>query len=80
MTAGKGPIPPREKPKSTAQLIAELNAELRSRDPYEILRRQIRIATLDEVEMRVKAGAPAVPQAAFGPHIVRILAEMRAGR
>lgn len=80
MTNRNGAIAPRESAKTTAQMIAELNAELLARDPYENLRRQIRMATLAEFETRARAVAPAVAPAPLGPQLVRILAEMRAGR
>ncbi len=38
---------------TTAELIAELNAELRERDPMRIMKQQIRSKTLDDVRLLV---------------------------
>jgi hypothetical protein len=62
-----------------AALIAQLNAELRGRDPYEILRRRVRNATLDELETRAKTDLAALAEAPPARRILRIVADMRAG-
>ena len=41
------------KQRTTAALIAELNAELHARDPMRIMKQQIRSKTLDEVRLRI---------------------------
>jgi hypothetical protein len=80
MTAGIKTNAPGRKSDSNAALIAELNAELRGRDPQEILRRRVRDATLDELETRAKTDLGALAEAPAARRILRILAEMRSGR
>jgi hypothetical protein len=80
MTEAIKTVAPARKSDSNAALIAELNAELRGRDPNEILRRRVRNATLDEFEMRAKTDLAALAKAPPASHIQRILADMRAGR
>jgi hypothetical protein len=41
------------KKQATPTLIAQLNAELRTRDPHEVMRRLIRNQVLDEIEQRI---------------------------
>ena len=79
MTKGIKTIAPRRKSASNAALIAELNAELRGRDPNEILRRRVRNATLDELETRAKTDLAALAEAPAARRILRIVADMRAG-
>lgn len=79
MTAGIKTIASGRKSDSTAGLIAELNAELRGRDPNEILRRRVRNTTLDELERRAKTDLGALAEGPAGRRILRILADMRAG-
>ena len=78
MTEATKTIAPARKSDSNAALMAELNAELRGRDPYEILRRQVRNATLDELERRTKADLAALATAPAARRILRTLADMRA--
>lgn len=40
---------------TTAELIAQLNADLRARDPVRAMKQQIRLKALDEVRVRVSA-------------------------
>jgi len=79
MTKGIKTIAPERKSDSNAALIAELNAELRGRDPNEILRRRVRNATLDELETRAKTDLAALAEAPAARRILRIVADMRAG-
>ena len=79
MTEARNTIVRAQKPDSNAALMAELNAELRSRDPYEILRRQVRNGTLDELERRTKTDLGALVNAPAARRILRTLADMRAG-
>jgi hypothetical protein len=79
MTEAIKTIAPVRKSEHSAALMAELNAELRGRDPYEILRRQVRNATLDELERRAKTDLGALAEAPPARRILRILAEMRVG-
>jgi hypothetical protein len=72
-------VAPGRKSKSNAALMAELNAELRERDPNEVLRRRVRNATLDELETRAKADLAAVAETPPARRILRIIADMRAG-
>ena len=80
MTEAIKTIAPPRKSNGNAALIAELNAELRGRDPFEILRRQVRNATLDEIEWRAKTDLGALAEAPPARRTLRIVAEMRAGR
>jgi hypothetical protein len=41
------------KKQATPKLIAQLNAELRTRDPHEVMRRLIRNQVLDEIDQRI---------------------------
>jgi hypothetical protein len=79
MTEAIKTIAPARKADKNAALMAELNAELRGRDPYEILRRQVRTATLDELERRAKTDLAALANEPPARRILRILADMRAG-
>ena len=79
MTEAIKTVAPARKSDSNAALMAELNAELRGRDPYEILRRQVRNATLDELESRTKTDFGALANAPAARRILRTLADMRAG-
>jgi hypothetical protein len=79
MTEATKTIARRRKTDSSAALIAELNAELRGRDPYEILRRRVRNATLDELEKRARTDLAAMAEAPPARRILRILADMREG-
>jgi len=80
MTEAIKTIAPARASDSNAALIAELNAELRGRDPNEILRRRVRNATLDEFEMRAKRDLATLAKAPPARHILEIVADMRAGR
>ena len=42
------------KDQTTDELIAELNARLRARDPMHVMKQQIRVRTLGEVRLRVR--------------------------
>ena len=80
MTPGIKTIAPDQKAESHAQLVAQLNAELRGRDPNEIWRRRVRKATLDELEERAKADLTGLAEAPAAHRILRIVADMRAGK
>ena len=54
----------RQRKQTSDELIVELNAQLRARDPMRIMKQQIRLKTLDEVrrrlsEQRVSSGETA---------------------
>lgn len=80
MTPGIETMTPDQNADSHAQLVAQLNAELRGRDPNEIWRRRVRNATLDELEERAKADLTGLAEAPAAHRIFRIVADMRAGK
>jgi hypothetical protein len=80
MTPGIETMTPDQKADSHTQLVARLNAELRGRDPNEIWRRRVRNATLDELEERAKAGLNGLGEAPAARRMLRIVADMRAGK
>jgi hypothetical protein len=80
MTPGIKTIAPDQKADSHAQLVADLNAELRGRDPNEIWRRRVRNTTLDELEERAKAELTGLAETAAARRILRIVADMRTNK
>jgi hypothetical protein len=60
------------KKQATPKLIAQLNAELRTRDPHEVMRRLIRNQVLDEIEQRIGDLGLAA-----GDEITRVIKDMR---
>jgi hypothetical protein len=52
-TLRKGRMMTPAKVQTNDELIAELNAKLRARDPMQIMKQQIRLKTLNEVRERV---------------------------
>lgn len=62
---------PKTKPPTTAEFIAQLNADLKRRDPFEVMKRQIRDRTIDEFLARLLTAKDGVkedgtlPQAAW---------------
>jgi hypothetical protein len=63
---------------SSDELIVELNAELRARDPMRIMKQQIRLKTLDEVRQRLSEQRVAPGDTAFDmyPHVEGIIEDM----
>jgi hypothetical protein len=64
--------------RTSDELIAELNAELRARDPMRIMKQQIRLKTLDEVRHRISEQRVAPGETAFDiyPHMEGILEDL----
>jgi hypothetical protein len=63
-------MPPKKQ--TTPKLIAQLNAELRTRDPHEVMRQLIRNQVLDEIEQRIGDLGLAA-----GDEIMRVIKDMR---
>jgi hypothetical protein len=63
-------MPPKKQ--TTPKLIAQLNAELRTRDPHEVMRQLIRNQVLDEIEQRIGDLGLAA-----GDEITRVIKDMR---
>jgi hypothetical protein len=63
---------------ASADLIAELNAELRTRDPMRIMKQQIRLKTLEEVRQRLSEQRVTPGETAFDiyPHVDGIIEEL----
>jgi hypothetical protein len=59
-------------------LIAELNADLRSRDPMRIMKQQIRLKTIDEIRQRLDTERVAPGDSAFDmyPRMAGILDDL----
>jgi hypothetical protein len=67
--------------RTSDNLIAELNAGLRARDPMRIMKQQIRLKTLAEVRQRVSEQRVAPGATAFDiyPHVEGILEDLERG-
>jgi hypothetical protein len=63
------------KKQTTPKLIAQLNAELRTRDPHEVMRRLVRNQVLDEIEQRIADLGLATED-----EITRVIKDMRNDR
>ena len=62
---------------SDEELIAELNAELRDRDPLAILRKQIRNRTLNEIEQQLDNAVSDFGDSIHKKEMRRIIADMK---
>ena len=63
---------------SNQELLAELNAGLRARDPMRIMKQQIRLKTIDEIRQRLDAERVAPGDSAFDmyPRMAGILDDL----
>jgi len=64
--------------KASDELMAELNAQLRARDPMRIMKQQIRLNTLGEVRQRLSTQRVAPGDTAFDiyPHVEGIIEDL----
>jgi hypothetical protein len=64
--------------RASDELMAELNAGLRARDPMRIMKQQIRLKTLGEVRQRLSEQRVAPDDTAFDfyPHVEGILEDL----
>jgi hypothetical protein len=64
--------------RASRELMAELNVQLRSRDPMRIMKQQIRLKTLAEVRQRLTEQRVAPGETVFDiyPHVEGIIEEL----